>query len=117
MKEFVLCGCSGANIAIVKDCVKNQIHPLSWKKWMKCDLCSVQVSTRWNCVFKCRFSAAIKVYQITLQMACVMLVISANRESVSCNTFPPPHPQQQEQHNMLHQYNLNINFSHHFGLY
>ena len=42
MKEFVLCGCSGANIASVKDCVKNQIHPLSWKKWMKCDLCSVQ---------------------------------------------------------------------------
>jgi len=42
VKEFLLCECSGANIASVKDCVNNHIHPLSWKKWMKCDLCSVQ---------------------------------------------------------------------------
>jgi hypothetical protein len=39
---FVLCGYSGTDMASVTDCAKNQIHPLSWKKWMKCDLCSVQ---------------------------------------------------------------------------
>jgi hypothetical protein len=42
MKYFVLCGCSGENVASVKDCVKNQIHSLSWKKWMKYDRCSVK---------------------------------------------------------------------------
>lgn len=42
VKEFVLCGYGGADMASVKYCVKNQIHPLSWKKWMICDLCSVQ---------------------------------------------------------------------------
>jgi hypothetical protein len=38
MEEFVLSGCSGENTASVKNCVKNQIHPVPWKKWMKCDV-------------------------------------------------------------------------------